>query len=340
MLDRRMLFFPLLAALILLTACTALRSLDGTSPEEIKKSESSKDELWDLAKTLEKEKTICQQQLADQAGVVNRMNASLSDQRDDISRSNRQISELRGTIDDLSIKLKQLQEVGKRRTSDDTIHGEVSEAWGTIVYAKDKTNIRAKRSLDSRSRGFLMPGQTVKADFLKDNWYAVFKITEADKLEKNALGYVYAPRLFMTFPPQKTPGAGMKAAPSEDNTAKEIFSVAVKSIRHKVRPGGKEALLVDFDRFYVPAVYSVEGETPMIILDVTCTGSINQEWSEIKTDGTLIQKIRVSLNTAAGILRILMHMAPDKHYDISPTFYTGKESNVYSLEVAGVTPKK
>jgi hypothetical protein len=33
-------------------------------------------------------------------------------------------------------------------------------------------------------------------------------------------------------------------------------------------------------------------------------------------------------------------MTPDKDYDIKPTFYSGKKSNVYALEVTGVTPKK
>ncbi len=40
------------------------------------------------------------------------------------------------------------------------------------------------------------------------------------------------------------------------------------------------------------------------------------------------------------ILRIGMHMTPDKDYDIKPTFYTGKDSKVYALEVTGVVPNK
>ena len=78
----------------------------------------------------------------------------------------------------------------------------------------------------------------------------------------------------------------------------------------------------------------------MIIMDVTCTSSMKKEWSEMLTDGTLIRKIRGNLNRTADILRIVLYMTPDKDYDIKPTFYTGKDSKVYALEVTGVTPTK
>lgn len=338
---RRMMIFPILAFLFVLTACTALRSIDSGSPEAMKKSELSKDDLWSQTITLEKEKAICQKQFADQERVVARMNSRLSDQQNEMIRANQQISELNQTIDDLSKKIKQLHETGKKETSPDWIHAAFAKDWGTIMYTRDKTNIRTKRSVDSRLRGSLMPGQTVKADFLKDDWYAVFRITEMERSEKTALGYVHAPRLFKAPLSETTPELRkVEELSAVDKQAKEIFAVAVKSIRHRVQPGGKEVLLVEFDRFYVPAVYNVEGSAPMIIMDVTCTSFIKKEWSDIPTDGTLIRKIQVTLNPTADILRIVMHMTPDKDYDIKPTFYTGKDSKVYALEVTGITPKK
>jgi len=75
--------------------------------------------------------------------------------------------------------------------------GEVmkSSSWGEIFFAKDKTNIRTKRSITSKIKGSLEAGQQVKADFLKDDWYAVFDLKEKVKDEAKAIGYVYAPRL-------------------------------------------------------------------------------------------------------------------------------------------------
>ena len=336
-----MMIFFVLAFLFVLTACAALRPVDSGSPEEIKKSELSKDDLWNQTITLEKEKAICQTQLVEQEQMIAQTNSRLSDQQNEITRASRQISELNQTIDDMSKKIQQLQETGKKEKGQDWIQNAFVKAWGTIMYAEKKTNIRTDRSVGSKLRGSLMPGQTVKADFLKGNWYAVFKITETERSEKNALGYVYAPLLFRTPSPERSVKNEEKGAlPAVDTPARQIFSVAVKSIRHKVLPRGKEVLLVEFDRFYVPAVFNVEGTTPMIIMDVTSTSSMKQEWSDIQTDGALIQKIRVTLDSAAGILRIVMHMTPDKDYDIKPTFYTGKESKVYALEITGVTPKK
>jgi uncharacterized coiled-coil protein SlyX len=330
---RKKMIFPVLALLFLSTACAALRSMDGASPEEMKKSELSKDDLWDLTKTLEKEKAIGQKQLAEQEGLIARLNGRLSSQQSETLRAHQQVSELKQVVDDLSAKLRQHQEAEKKRSSQDWTHRALTEAWGTIMYARDRTNILTKRSVDSKPRGMLIPGQTVKADFLKDDWYAVFKITETERAEKNALGYVHAPRLFLTAYPEKAPEAVIEAA-------KEIFSVSVNAIRHRVQPGGKEVLLVEFDRFYVPAVYNIEGDSPVIIMDVTRTSSMKKEWSEIRTKGTLIRMIRVTPNPAAGILRIVLHMTPDRDYDIKPTFYAGKENKVYALEVTGVVPVK
>jgi len=338
---RRMMICSILTFLLTMTACTFFRSIESPSPEEMKKSELSKDDVWNQIKTLEKEKAVCQKQFVDQEGVITRMNIRLSDQQNEITRANQQISELNHTIDDLNTKIKQIQETAKKKDSPDWTHIASTEDWGTIMYAKNRTNVRQKRSAASKIRGLLKPGRTVKADFLKDNWYAVFEITETVRSEKYALGYVYAPLLFRTpLPETAVKARGKEGLPAADKLAQQIFSVAVKSIRHKVLPEGKEVLLVEFNRFYVPAVYNVEGDAPLIIVDVTCTSSMKKEWSDIHTDGTLIRKIRVSLNRTADILQIVMHMTPDKDYDIKPTFYTGKDSKVYALEVTGVTPKK
>jgi cell division protein FtsN len=57
----------------------------------------------------------------------------------------------------------------------------------------------AECSINSKITGNLEPDQKIKADFLKDGWYAVFNLTETMRDEKRALGYVYASRL---YPPE------------------------------------------------------------------------------------------------------------------------------------------
>jgi hypothetical protein len=217
-------------------------------------------------------------------------------------------------------------------------HASSAPSWGTIMSVEAKTNVREKRSIDSHLVGSLQPGQRVKADFLKDGWYAVFETTEKVRSEKKALGYVWAPRLSARPPKpadvladwKEKPTAVMKPAP-------DAFEVAVHSIRYRGLPDGKEVLFVEFDRFYMPAVYSIEGEKPLIFMDVTRTSSMKKEWSEIRTDGTLIGRIRTHLNPDTGILRITLEMTPGKSYTVNPVVYTAEK--VYALEVAGAAPE-
>jgi hypothetical protein len=72
------------------------------------------------------------------------------------------------------------------------------KGWGETKYTHDVVNIRAYRSTKSKIVGTLKKNKEVKVDFLYYNWYAVFDVKEAERNEKNALGYVYAPLLFNT----------------------------------------------------------------------------------------------------------------------------------------------
>jgi succinoglycan biosynthesis transport protein ExoP len=93
--------------------------------------------------------------------------------------------------------------------------------WGTILSAQSKTNIRKERSTNSKIVGSLEPGQKVKADFLKDDWYAVFNVTDSQRDEKKALGYVHAPRL----------SPGTVKQPSEVKApSKTPYSIQIKAL--------------------------------------------------------------------------------------------------------------
>ena len=81
----------------------------------------------------------------------------------------------------------------------------VAQYWGKIKYVYSTTNIRAERSTESRIVGQLTAGEKIKVHFLKDNWFAIFKVEETVKDEDRALGYIYAPLLKPTPPGQKKP---------------------------------------------------------------------------------------------------------------------------------------
>jgi capsular exopolysaccharide synthesis family protein len=116
--------------------------------------------------------------------------------------------------------------------------------WGKVLSAKSKTNIRKQRSTNSKIVGSLEAGQKIKAEFLKDDWYAVFDVTESRKDEKKALGYVHAPRLSLGAekqpPPEtKTPQSwGQIFSIKEKTNIRSERSIESK-IKGKLEPGQK-----------------------------------------------------------------------------------------------------
>jgi len=71
------------------------------------------------------------------------------------------------------------------------VRGAISDDWGNIMYVDKRVNIRKERNTKSSIVGKLSPGEKVKADFLKNDWYAIFNPDETVRDEATALGYVY-----------------------------------------------------------------------------------------------------------------------------------------------------
>ncbi len=69
------------------------------------------------------------------------------------------------------------------------------EAWGEVRFVHKPTRIRAGRSTDSAVVGSLMPGDSVRADFVEGNWYAVFPVDATERDPERAMGFVYGPLL-------------------------------------------------------------------------------------------------------------------------------------------------
>ncbi len=111
MLPRRAIAVPLLLFFLTTTGCTLFRYSDNSSPEELQKSQFSKDELWNQTKALENEKAACQKQLADQQTEIARINRELAYWQIEAAQADRRFLELNKTVDDLNVQLKQRQEL-------------------------------------------------------------------------------------------------------------------------------------------------------------------------------------------------------------------------------------
>ncbi|MDQ5987590.1 MAG: hypothetical protein CSYNP_03335 [Syntrophus sp. SKADARSKE-3] len=200
-----------------------------------------------------------------------------------------------------------------------------AQEWGMVLYAKPNTLIREERSIDSiKIRGSLKGGQAVKADFLKNGWYAVFALTEEVRDESRALGYVHASRLYRA--PKKEP-----MPDGEEN-----LTIEVKDIRWKLEDKGKESFIIEFNRFYTPAVSAITGKAPRIVLDIVNVSAFKKEWTMIKVDGKLIKRIRGSMNNKTRACRIVLDMDPGADYSVQP-IYVEKE-NTYILQISPAVP--
>ena len=208
--------------------------------------------------------------------------------------------------------------------------------WGTIMYPKPNTSIRAKRSSSSKINGQLKTGQPVKADFLRDDWYAVFDVAQKQRDVKRALGYVYAPLLI----DKRGPNSTVSAVPEEMSAAAtpvqkietDGLDVGVKNITFKVAEDGKELLLIEFDRYYTPTLFGINGQDPIIILEIKNVSLLREELAAINTGGNFIRLIRSSMDPQTRSALIVLNMAPEKNYFVHPTFY--KKENMYSLEIS------
>jgi hypothetical protein len=205
-----------------------------------------------------------------------------------------------------------------------------AEEWGKILSTRIVTNVRAERDASSPVKRKLEAGTTVKVDFLKNGWYAVFTPSEKERKESKALGYVFAKLLYDTGNARAgTISEKIIARVARDT--KEYASVQVRNITCKLGQDGKETMSLELNRYYLPAMFSIAGESPRIVIDVTDTDSWNKEWSVIQVHGKLIRQIRTRLSKECKILRIVLDMEPRKTFFVNPVFV--EDIHSYTLEI-------
>jgi hypothetical protein len=110
MLHSKAISVSLLLLFLTTTGCSFFRFVDNSSPEEIQKSQTSKDALWNQTKALESEKAAYQKKLADQQAEIDRMAKELSDQQIKTARADKRVAELNKSVDDLNAQMRQRQE--------------------------------------------------------------------------------------------------------------------------------------------------------------------------------------------------------------------------------------
>ena len=211
------------------------------------------------------------------------------------------------------------------------------EEWGRIMSAPAKTNIRAKRSIDARITGQLRGGERIRADFLKDGWYAVFAPDAQERIEAKARGYVYAARLTAVPIPAASKNTDQRSGKVSEKTAvapasREEQPLMLKNITFKFEPAGHEKVFIDFNRDVVPEISSIEGNDPRIVIDIKNVLSVRQGLARIKVQGKLIRQIRSALDRSSHRLRIVLDLMPSRNFEVEPAYY--KAEKMYVLDIS------
>ena len=221
----------------------------------------------------------------------------------------------------------------------------IGKEWGRIMSAPEKTNIRAARSIRAKITGRLNAGDRVRADFLKDGWYAVFAPDAQKRVKSRARGYVHASRLTAVPVPAASKKTDRKTESLSQETQAAPASrkeppLEVKNIAVKFEPAGHEKVFIDFNRDVAPELSSIEGKDPRIVIDIKNVSSVRQGLTRINVRGKLIRQIRSSLDHASRQLRIVVDLSPSISYEVEPAFYKAEKIYVLDISAASVDQKK
>jgi hypothetical protein len=206
-----------------------------------------------------------------------------------------------------------------------------------IMTPKGWANVRAGRTVKSAITGKVQAGDLVRTDFLRDGWYAIFSLTEKDRSEEKALGYVHASLLIPASARQgvsRPPADGEKQHPTLPPEAAPDPPVRVKNIVFEDAGDGRELLLIEFDRPYLPVLSSGEGEIPRILIELRNAHPIPPQWAAVDTGGRLIRRIRSRTDQKARSARIVLEMDPTRNYSVHPVYY--EQNHAYVLEISEV----
>lgn len=97
---------------------------------------------------------------------------------------------------------------------------------------------------------------------------------------------------------------------AQDQTA----TLTVREIIFKADKSGKEKVAVLCNQACVPALSGLEGKKPRIIMDFAGVSFMEPKYRKVTVSGKHVKKIRSYLDHNAKKLRVVLDMAPSKHY--------------------------
>ena len=122
-----------------------------------------------------------------------------------------------------------------------------------------------------------------------------------------------------------------KAGAVQPAQKKEAAPLIIKDITFKLEKGGKELVFLYSNRYFEPTVFSLDGKTPRLVIDIKNSTAYKKGPYKIIVNGKLIKQIRTHFNPKSKTLRVVLDVHPSMNYIISQIFF--KAENIYVVKV-------
>ena len=122
-----------------------------------------------------------------------------------------------------------------------------------------------------------------------------------------------------------------KAAAVQPAQEREEAPLIIKDITFKLEKGEEEIVLIYSNHYFEPTVFSLDGGSPRLVIDIKNSTAYKKGPSKIIVNGKLIKQIRIHFNPKSKILRVVLDVHPSMNYDISQFFF--KAENIYAVKV-------
>ncbi len=104
---------------------------------------------------------------------------------------------------------------------------------------------------------------------------------------------------------------------SEDAEADKVI---VGDLQFQKESSGAEFVCFSLNRFCSPAIFSIPGKKPRIVIDIKPVSRWRGK-TRFKVDGHQIQQIRTHLHRSKEKLRIVIDLNPSLNFTVEPRYY-------------------
>jgi tetratricopeptide (TPR) repeat protein len=112
----------------------------------------------------------------------------------------------------------------------------------------------------------------------------------------------------------------------------QTTTLTVKEIAFKADKGGKEKVAILCNQACIPTLSGLEGKNARIIMDFAGVSFMEPKYRNIPVSGKYVKKIRSYLDRDSKKLRVVLDMAPSKHFIVHAI--QDQTVNAFSLSIA------